>query len=76
MLYNCCTIFPGGRQEAAGIWENGVFEAAQIDRCLWNYQTSDLYAAQTAFGSRKLRIFFVRNKRMMELGGVFSARCI
>eukprot|EP00435_Cladocopium_sp_Y103_P065254 s21_g27.t1 len=26
--------------EAAGIWQNGVFEAAQLDRCLWNYQTS------------------------------------
>ena len=41
----------GDRQEAGGIWENGVFEAAQIDRCLWNYQTSDLYTAQTDFGS-------------------------
>eukprot|EP00439_Symbiodinium_sp_Y106_P026432 s2836_g3.t1 len=40
--------------EGAGVWENGVFQAAQIDRCIWNYQTS--YQCRADFNCERVRV--------------------
>ncbi|CAE7886788.1 unnamed protein product [Symbiodinium microadriaticum] len=40
--------------EGAGVWENGVFQAAQIDRCIWNYQTS--YQCRPDFDCERVRV--------------------
>ncbi|CAL1141568.1 unnamed protein product [Cladocopium goreaui] len=40
--------------EEAGIWDNGAFEPAQIDRCLWNYQTS--YQCRPEFDCERVRV--------------------
>lgn len=40
--------------EAAGIWQNGVFEPAQLDRCLWNYQTS--WGCRKDFDCERVRV--------------------
>ena len=42
-LQACMSLHP---KEEAGIWDNGAFEPAQIDRCLWNYQTSHAVSAR------------------------------
>ncbi|CAE8679637.1 unnamed protein product, partial [Polarella glacialis] len=40
--------------EGAGVWDNGVFESAQIDRCIWNYQTS--YQCRADLDCTKVRV--------------------
>lgn len=40
--------------QAAGVWENGVFDPAQIDRCIWNYQTS--YQCKPDFNCERVRV--------------------
>ena len=40
--------------KGAGVWQNGIVEAAQVDRCIWNYQTS--YQCRTDFNCERVRV--------------------
>ncbi|CAJ1342410.1 unnamed protein product [Effrenium voratum] len=40
--------------QAADVWDNDVFRPAQIDRCLWNYQTS--YQCRPDFDCERVRV--------------------
>jgi len=47
---------PNSKQalERAGVYQTGVFDAAQIDRCIWNYQTS--YQCRPDFDCERVRV--------------------